>query len=746
MSSPLKYQSRIRNEVDPYSPMIVEDLLHGKNDWRSIPDIVRLTFKALSDVVKTQGAAIKELEMQLPSRATKSELNSALAVKANISEVSRSLTDMRSTLESKTNMNDIYTLLEDKVSRADLQYLIGNKVSYQDLENLLESKADSREVHSEIRALRAILEEVQNDTYKQLKYCASQKDLMYVQSLLDSKVGEVQEQLETKANKESVTNLLQRKANRSEMESILETKADYSEIESLFASLEQKADCSSVELLNSEMQNKADRQEVNKLIAHESSSQRAEVDSLSNTISLTKRELNRRIEDLHSGLSYQLEETQKNFYTELDTKTNYSEFEKLANAVAKKADADNVVKAMENYKEDVHQRLEKLRYSLSLENQNMQSEMNTRYSNLDNYCKMLESNLNSLDKESKETSEQQQKDLSETTSFLKHFYTSKLNEEVQRLKEEIDTNKSQIKEVHNSKSDRTELRKLNEAKIDIKEFEDKVNRTYQELVTQLHNTRDQLSDSLAKKERELQYRINEKSDQGEVKSQFSDFSYSIDRIKSNLEDLKSSEVSKVWDKLALVQKSLESLKSELEQKAYANEVNIWLKEKVSLNKLNVVVDEIYSKLDQNRREFDTYLEEQAVINETLCGENCVGRWICKSGEVRANGIGWEVECVNTCPDNFLWEKGMPSVMAVAPGLYEVVYGVFAPTMPRVELLVNGDIVLRGGNQDGKVTRHPDGNLVGLSNIDFVALPARARVSLTYYGDPSPEAFLGLRKL
>ena len=32
--------------------VIVEDLLSGQNEWRNIQDIIRLTFKALTDVVR----------------------------------------------------------------------------------------------------------------------------------------------------------------------------------------------------------------------------------------------------------------------------------------------------------------------------------------------------------------------------------------------------------------------------------------------------------------------------------------------------------------------------------------------------------------------------------------------------------------------------------------------------------------------------------------------------------------------
>ena len=50
------------------------------------------------------------------------------------------------------------------------------------------------------------------------------------------------------------------------------------------------------------------------------------------------------------------------------------------------------------------------------------------------------------------------------------------------------------------------------------------------------------------------------------------------------------------------------------------------------------------------------LNEQALVNEALCAENCVGRWIWKSGDLQQqNQVPWEVQAINTCPDNFLWE-------------------------------------------------------------------------------------------
>jgi hypothetical protein len=89
------------------------------------------------------------------------------------------------------------------------------------------------------------------------------------------------------------------------------------------------------------------------------------------------------------------------------------------------------------------------------------------------------------------------------------------------------------------------------------------------------------------------------------------------------------------------------------------------------------------------------LNDQALVNEALCAQNCVGRWIWKSGEVKPPQalIPWEVQALNTCPDNFLWEKSKTSLVAVAPGLYEVSFGFYSKRQPVVILHLNGEPLL-----------------------------------------------------
>jgi hypothetical protein len=80
-------------------------------------------------------------------------------------------------------------------------------------------------------------------------------------------------------------------------------------------------------------------------------------------------------------------------------------------------------------------------------------------------------------------------------------------------------------------------------------------------------------------------------------------------------------------------------------------------------------------------------------------------------------------------------------------------------------LVNGETILSAVNSSSYVIHHSAGkfkggaatvaagsgktagcNLTGLTLIDFIALPAKARISISYSGEPGAEGFFGLRKL
>lgn len=136
----------------------------------------------------------------------------------------------------------------------------------------------------------------------------------------------------------------------------------------------------------------------------------------------------------------------------------------------------------------------------------------------------------------------------------------------------------------------------------------------------------------------------------------------------------------------------------------------------------------------------------------------MARWLWKSGDlINGYAVPWEVQSVNTCPENFLWEEDKTLILTVAPGLYEITFGFYSNKKPTIQVLVNGETILSAVNSSSYVIHHSSGklkgtgkhsagNLTGLTLSDFIALPARARISISYSGEAGAEGFLGLRKL
>ena len=225
-----------------------------------------------------------------------------------------------------------------------------------------------------------------------------------------------------------------------------------------------------------------------------------------------------------------------------------------------------------------------------------------------------------------------------------------------------------------------------------------------------------------------------------------------------------------------VAERLDALRRETAGKAGGDEVRAMLGKKAAIEDVNRALLQVNKELEgmPSRQEFDAALHDQAVINQGLASDLSQGRWLWKSGKVSpaTGGIPWNVQTLNTSPGNYLWERDRVNLTCVAPGLYEVTLGFFTKRRPSIQVLVNGEPVLsavnnvRGpegyggataaaprvaGTAGGKVAkgqlgRHSAGNVTGLTLIDFLSLPAHAKVAVVYQGEEGGQGFLGLRKL
>lgn len=664
MTSPARDYTLIRSriETDPYNPVLVEDLINGLNDWRSVQDIVRLTFKALSDVVKSQGASLKELELQVPAKATKSEISQCIMMKNNYTETIRTVSELKSAIEGKMSIDDVYSIVEEKVSRNDLQYLLGTKASYEELRSSLSEKADIREVQTELRALRAMIEEMNEENYRKFQQCASKRDLQQFETLIESKANkdEVTEALDEKANKQSVANALHRKSNKADMDALLQSKVETSEYVKLFEFVQE---------INSQVLMKAEKNEM-------AAAQTAKKDSETKIFSYISN-----LENFTTSMKTKLEDLQNL----LSMKSEVKDIEKLAFLIGKKADCDSVKDSISLAQREFKETFQTYKYD-SLVQYDTLSE---KYGKLESAVKKFQMDFTQVHESIRNVSESTRANLEEGVKSVHHYTGSKLEEisnfriEIERLYREIDA-----------------IKHLLADKV-------KVDKDLHIFSRQLQHSSEDLKDLILRKEKELILMIDKKPGIHEITSLI-------------LENT--------------MQKSHKFVVDEGKISSFRNDDNL----QKDLSRIRLELDDRIS----------SFISEQSGLNEMLCSENCVARWLWRSGEVRSSfAVPWEVESVNTCPENYYWEVGSTSVIAVAPGLYEVAYGVFARKKPNIEVLVNGQAIFIEFNCAGKNWgRHNDGNVVAASVIDFVTLPARAKISMTYSGEPGAEGFIALRKL
>mmetsp|Transcript_37162 Transcript_37162/g.94967 ORF Transcript_37162/g.94967 Transcript_37162/m.94967 type:complete len:591 (-) Transcript_37162:23-1795(-) len=174
-------------------PVAVEDLMQGLNDWRNIQSVVRVTFKAFHDILRTQGEAIRALEQSAAASATRAEMTAALGQKASAAEMNQRFEDLEYRLKSKADR--------------------GQEAQY----------ASVADVNS---ALAGLKREVQSmlDHQPGLRQYDSWRES------LESKMSDLQRELRQKPDMDAVQSQLESKASSVEVASALSSKVDMAEL------------------------------------------------------------------------------------------------------------------------------------------------------------------------------------------------------------------------------------------------------------------------------------------------------------------------------------------------------------------------------------------------------------------------------------------------------------------------------------------------------------------------------------
>jgi len=788
LNYPLSRQ-RQEQDAEPYSTALVEDLLGSLNEWRSVQDVVRLTLKALTDTVKSQGIAIKDLERQLPSKATKAELNSGLAVKANVTDMERLLSDITAALDSKVTLEDTQTLLEDKVSQSDLQYAVSSRVSFEEVRAQVEGKVDLRDFEAEIRALSSHLTEWKREVSERMQTSATLRDLQKVQDRLDTKADkdEMNEALLEKANKASVANALHRKANRADIDLLLGQKADLEEVRKLQETLKGKAEFGMVDKMLQTLAAKADKLEVSTQITQESLklTPKSDLENAVQALTGLKKELDQRFQqtttELRTSVSnwqLELEKTQSSLSQAIGKKVDIRDFDQLAEMSSRRPDQDQVGALLADLRKEVQEGLRTAASANQEVEEMTRSRLHEIHLKMESETHRLEDDQSRLKESLRSLSERTRADLDSTYQSFNSNLSSTRQDLVAELRSVQSLFKEDLSALATAKADSRDLQDAKTgllAAIETRALAAELSVLKagfnKDLSSGLSQVQQSLSSMLDTHHREIAEAIDERPSRRDIASALEEkldykaLTVALDNrpaisdfavLREQLEEMRltmrlKAENSDLEAHIKYTRGALEEVSKDILQKSSIKDVCNLLDQKANIDDVNKALEELHQATEQKLAldEFRAQVADQGLINEALCAENCVGRWIWKTGEVRTGyAVPWEVQSVNTCPDNFLWEKDKTSILAIAPGLYEVVFGFFSRKRPVVQLLVNGEAVMSEGGQayPKQILRHSSGNIAGLTSLEFVALPARSRVSVTYSGEAGAEGFIGLRKL
>jgi len=164
---------------------------------------------------------------------------------------------------------------------------------------------------------------------------------------------------------------------------------------------------------------------------------------------------------------------------------------------------------------------------------------------------------------------------------------------------------------------------------------------------------------------------------------------------------------------------------------------------------------LLKKMETNlKQEVNKFVTEQQSINEVICAETVIARWIWISGELKGgNLINWDKEIINTLPENFKYSNKEYCFKIASSGIYRIEMGYYSKKKPTVQIIVNGQTVVSAINSNAYVLHHSSGKLkdvsnaeiTGLTYYDFLMLPENSRLAIAYQGDQG-HGFLGIQRL
>ena len=710
------------------------------NECNNVNEIIRVSLKSLTDTVKNQGLAIRDLSKKLSNKPSREEIDNYLKFKPNNEDVFQAINDLGNSLEQKMDKNEFMNYLNQKNNIGE-----NNCVNqYNELMDKFEKfKSD---IFSKINKL-------ENEVVKK-------DDFAILKNELDNKANiiDMESALEAKEDKEKINFITKNIVDKTEINNMINNainknkKIGNNDFEQFLNGYQ-----NDLKNLDEKLNNKLDINDFQNVF--ENMKQR--VDNIDNDLD----RLIQSVKDQFQAVNFALNNLEDNCANKNDIIINMENI--LGNKIEKEQvdllitraknnllDVINQFKSGENsnmkiFEENIQAKMDKM----LLDNQSLLNEITNTNQNINNYFSQKQAEMDSLMDRMRtalNNNEFQNK---------KEFSNTFENKLLQRINEKLDISKFEeflngLKEDLDNKLDIITMKKTNEEII--KEINDKIRQLYTDINKDLAQKINKNDLDIILSENNL--KINNNNETITEKLSLTDFEDFVNNITLQLKQ--KLDINKFNNIISTFNTNFENIHKDMNSKADIKNILDILKNKLDTDNFNDILNNIKKELGSKTplADFSSAMDNQAIINDTLCNENNIGRWLWKSGKVKNNlSIPWEVQIINTSNDNFLWEKDKSVIGIKEGGLYEVKMGFYADKKPMIQILINGEVIISAINSNSYVIHQSPGgrmkgtgkasfgNVTGLTLVDFILLPDNAKLSISYTGETG-IGFLGLKKL
>ena len=713
------------------------------------------------------------------------ELNPLLNKKADNLEISNILSKMNNELGNRPTNEDIMEILKEKVDKNEFMYYINSKPTTNDYYNN----------RKKIEELQNNFENFQNNVYNMLEGNTQQNN--DITDLKNNIYKILEENTQQKNEIADLNNIMKNKANLEDVAEALELKADSENIfnclNEIKESLNNKVDKNEISNINKDLQNNINKKElelfkeeinnnINEIMKDKSNINDFKL--ISDAFQEMKLNMTQRIDDIDNDLDRLIENIKAQFQStnmlisNIDNKkVENTDIEEMNNALIKKMDEDKCNSLYEELKNDIYETINSFKddyltnikmFENKIEDKN--ESWNQDYNSIINELNTQNNSINEFINNEKE----EINNLNQKFDDILNNYNIQNNTSIQKIKDDIKKLNININEKINKKLDEqkfdsflSNIKKEINSKVSL--FNSKKNR--EEIINYIDQKLLNLSDNLIKEMNnktnisEIQQLLDNKADISLLKDKISyiDFNNLKECINNIDYELKQKmDIQNFTDYLNTFNSNLDNMHNELLTKADANEVNNLLRNKVNIEEINRSLSSIKNdmKLKVNSMEFNNAMSNQALINDILCNENQVGRWLWKTGKIKGGyAIPWDTQSINTSPDNYIWEKDKTIITVVKGGIYQVCLGFYANKRPTIQIIINSEMVIsannscnnnNNGNKNNNFNNTFNGNkkikkMTGLSLIDFIILQDNSKIAVTYNGEEG-YGFISLKKL